>query len=41
MGGGMEGIDDRGYVEPNPQLYGRLAALVESDSGGVSLPRSY
>ncbi|MGI5886935.1 MAG: DUF3160 domain-containing protein [Syntrophomonadaceae bacterium] len=28
MGGnGMEEIDDRGYVEPNPRLYARLAAL--------------
>ena len=28
MGGGMEGkVDDRGYVEPNPELYGRLASL--------------
>ncbi len=28
MGGGMDGeVDDRGYVEPNPELYGRLASL--------------
>lgn len=27
MGGGMEDFDDRGYVEPNPRLYARLAAL--------------
>lgn len=27
MGGGMEELDDRGYVEPNPHLYARLAAL--------------
>lgn len=26
-GGGIEEIDDRGYVEPNPHLYARLAAL--------------
>lgn len=36
MGGGMEGIDDRGYVEPNPQLYGRLAALVEMTREGLA-----
>lgn len=28
MGGGIGGeVDDRGYVEPNPELYGRLASL--------------
>ena len=28
MGGGLgEEVDDRGYVEPNPELYGRLASL--------------
>ncbi|NLI92429.1 MAG: DUF3160 domain-containing protein [Peptococcaceae bacterium] len=26
-GGGMQEIDDRGYVEPNPEVYARLAAL--------------
>ncbi|NLK00589.1 MAG: DUF3160 domain-containing protein, partial [Clostridia bacterium] len=26
-GGGIADYDDRGYVEPNPHLYGRLAAL--------------
>jgi hypothetical protein len=26
-GGGDEKVDDRGYVEPNPHLYARLAAL--------------
>jgi len=35
MGGGMEGVDDRGYVEPNPQLYARLAALVKMTREGL------
>jgi hypothetical protein len=26
-GGGEEQVDDRGYVEPNPRLYARLAEL--------------
>jgi len=28
-GGGGEQVDDRGYVEPNPYLYARLASLVK------------
>lgn len=36
MGGGMEGVDDRGYVEPNPHLYARLAALVNMTREGLS-----
>lgn len=36
MGGGMEGVDDRGYVEPNPYLYARLAALVNMTREGLS-----
>ena len=35
MGGGVEGVDDRGYVEPNPQLYARLAALVKMTREGL------
>lgn len=35
MGGGMEGVDDRGYVEPNPNLYARLAALVDMTREGL------
>ena len=36
MGGGMDEVDDRGYVEPNPHLYGRLAALVNMTREGLS-----
>jgi hypothetical protein len=36
MGGGMAGVDDRGYVEPNPKLYARLAALVNMTREGLS-----
>ena len=36
MGGGMEGVDDRGYVEPNPHLYARLAALVKVTREGLT-----
>jgi len=36
MGGGMDGVDDRGYVEPNPHLYTRLAALVKMTREGLS-----
>lgn len=36
MGGGMAGVDDRGYVEPNPHLYARLAALVKMTREGLS-----
>jgi hypothetical protein len=34
-GGGDVGVDDRGYVEPNPHLYGRLAALVRMTREGL------
>ncbi len=37
MGGGMAGVDDRGYVEPNPKLYARLAALVNMTREGLSI----
>ena len=36
MGGGMAGVDDRGYVEPNPHLYARLAALVNLTREGLA-----
>jgi len=35
MGGGIEDIDDRGYVEPNPVLYARLAALTAMTREGL------
>ena len=35
MGGGGEMVDDRGYVEPNPELYGRLASLVKMTRDGL------
>lgn len=35
MGGGGDGIDDRGYVEPNPDVYARLAALVDMTRDGL------
>jgi len=35
MGGGIDGIDDRGYVEPNPELYARLASLVAMTREGL------
>ena len=34
-GGGPEEKDDRGYVEPNPNLYGRLASLLRMTSEGL------
>ena len=34
-GGGGENIDDRGYVEPNPDVYARLASLVKMTSDGL------
>ncbi|TEB14080.1 hypothetical protein Psfp_03205 [Pelotomaculum sp. FP] len=34
-GGGGEIIDDRGYVEPNPDVYARLASLVNMTAGGL------
>lgn len=36
MGGGIGGeVDDRGYVEPNPELYGRLASLCHMTREGL------
>lgn len=35
MGGGMENLDDRGYVEPNPLLYARLVSLVQMTREGL------
>lgn len=34
-GGGVGEIDDRGYVEPNPHLYARLAALTALTRDGL------
>ena len=37
MGGGpIEERDDRGYVEPEPEVFGRLAALVGATSSGLA-----
>ena len=35
MGGGGEPLDDRGYVEPNPVVYARLAALTRMTIEGL------
>jgi hypothetical protein len=35
MGGGGEELDDRGYVEPNPEVYARLAALTRLTIDGL------
>jgi hypothetical protein len=35
-GGAAENPDDRGYVEPNPQLYARLAALTAMTRDGLA-----
>lgn len=35
MGGGIENEDFRGYVEPNPVVYGRLAALTRMTYEGL------
>ncbi len=35
MGGGDEPLDDRGYVEPNPEVYARLAALTRMTIDGL------
>lgn len=35
MGGGDEELDDRGYVEPQPELYYRLSALAKKTSKGL------
>jgi hypothetical protein len=34
-GGGALDVDDRGYVEPNPQVYGRLASLAKMTREGL------
>jgi hypothetical protein len=34
-GGGGDNIDDRGYVEPNPYVFARLASLVKMTSKGL------
>jgi len=34
-GGGGENVDDRGYVEPNPYVYARLASLVKMTREGL------
>jgi hypothetical protein len=34
-GGGADQVDDRGYVEPNPVLYARLAALTSMTREGL------
>ncbi len=36
MGGGAEPEDDRGYVEPNPHLFARLAALCAMTREGLA-----
>lgn len=36
-GGGGDDIDDRGYVEPNPLLYARLAALARMTREGLTV----
>lgn len=35
-GGGGDQVDDRGYVEPNPLLYARLASLVKMTREGLT-----
>lgn len=35
-GGGIEQVDDRGYVEPNPGVYARLAALTRMTIEGLN-----
>ncbi len=35
-GGGLDPRDDRGYVEPEPELFARLASLVEATIAGLS-----
>ncbi|PKM79608.1 MAG: hypothetical protein CVU89_17345 [Firmicutes bacterium HGW-Firmicutes-14] len=35
-GGGTEDLDDRGYVEPNPVVYARLAALTRMTTEGLN-----
>ncbi len=36
-GGGPEKKDDRGYVEPNPYVYARLASLLKMTTGGLEV----
>jgi hypothetical protein len=36
MGGGPEESDDRGYVEPEPEVYTRLAKLTRATSEGLA-----
>jgi len=36
-GGGPEEKDDRGYVEPNPYVYARLAALLKMTNKGLEM----
>lgn len=35
MGGGFDEVDDRGYVEPEPSVYARFAALAERTAEGL------
>lgn len=35
-GGGIQPVDDRGYVEPQPEVYSRLKALVDATSSGLA-----
>lgn len=35
--GGIEEKDDRGYVEPNPHVYARLASLLKMTSDGLDI----
>ena len=35
MGGGMEEMDDRGYVEPEPEIYHALSRLTKNTSEGM------
>jgi hypothetical protein len=35
-GGGGEEVDDRGYVEPNPLVFGRLAAMAKATREGLA-----
>ncbi len=35
MGGGDEVIDDRGYVEPEPEVFARLSALTQNMADGL------
>ena len=35
MGGGADEVDDRGYVEPEPYVYARLASLIKMTKTGL------